>query len=100
MEAPREEETPAGAVAGMEGLDLGGELKASHEALTFLSSIGEFGITHGTGGGRGDGGTKGGRGGRETGGASSGSTWFWHLRSPQTVLWNNIIIVAASHKIQ
>ncbi|XP_040027797.2 ciliogenesis-associated TTC17-interacting protein isoform X1 [Gasterosteus aculeatus] len=39
MEAPREEETPAGAVAGMEGLDLGGELKASHEALTFLSSI-------------------------------------------------------------
>ncbi|XP_037314204.2 ciliogenesis-associated TTC17-interacting protein isoform X1 [Pungitius pungitius] len=39
MEAPLEEETPAGALAGIEGLDLGGELKASDEALTFLSSI-------------------------------------------------------------
>ncbi|XP_054452150.1 ciliogenesis-associated TTC17-interacting protein [Anoplopoma fimbria] len=39
MEAPLEDETPAGALAGIEGLDLAMELKASDEALTFMSSV-------------------------------------------------------------
>ncbi|XP_037642683.1 ciliogenesis-associated TTC17-interacting protein-like [Sebastes umbrosus] len=39
MEAPLEDETPAGAAAGIEGLELGEELKASDEANTFMSSI-------------------------------------------------------------
>lgn len=41
MEPPEEEETPAGASAGIEGAEPGEELKASDEALTFMSSIGE-----------------------------------------------------------
>ncbi|XP_068594319.1 ciliogenesis-associated TTC17-interacting protein isoform X1 [Cebidichthys violaceus] len=39
MEAPLEDETPGGALAGIEGLDLGVELNASDEALTFMSSV-------------------------------------------------------------
>ncbi|KAM6919959.1 ciliogenesis-associated TTC17-interacting protein [Lycodopsis pacificus] len=39
MEAPLGDETPAGALAGIEGLDLGVELKASDEALTLMSSV-------------------------------------------------------------
>ncbi|XP_078120758.1 ciliogenesis-associated TTC17-interacting protein isoform X1 [Sander vitreus] len=39
MEAPLEDETPAGALAGIEGLDLGEKLKSSDEAITFMSSI-------------------------------------------------------------
>lgn len=34
-----EDETPAGSLTGFEGLE---ELKASEEAATFMSSIGEF----------------------------------------------------------
>ncbi|XP_044074962.1 ciliogenesis-associated TTC17-interacting protein [Siniperca chuatsi] len=39
MEAPLEDETPAGALAGIEGPDHAEELKASDEAITFMSSI-------------------------------------------------------------
>lgn len=44
MEAPLEDETPAGALAGIEGLDLGEKLKSSDEAITFMSSIGELSV--------------------------------------------------------
>lgn len=39
MEAPLEDDTPAGALTGTEGPDYGEELKASDEAITFMSSI-------------------------------------------------------------
>ncbi|XP_022610961.1 ciliogenesis-associated TTC17-interacting protein isoform X2 [Seriola dumerili] len=39
MEAPLEDETPAGALAGTEGPSHGEELKASDEAITFMSSV-------------------------------------------------------------
>ncbi|TMS09720.1 Ciliogenesis-associated TTC17-interacting protein [Larimichthys crocea] len=39
MEAPLEDETPAGALAGIEVPDHGEELKASDEALTLMSSF-------------------------------------------------------------
>lgn len=42
MEASPEDETPAGALAKTEELDHGEDLKASEEAITFMSSIGEF----------------------------------------------------------
>lgn len=44
MEAPLEDETPAGALAGIEVPDHGEELKASDEALTLMSSFGEFSV--------------------------------------------------------
>lgn len=42
MEAPLEDETPAGTLADIEGPDHGEEMKASEEAITFMSSVGEF----------------------------------------------------------
>lgn len=42
MEAPLEDEAPAGTLAGTEGPNHGEELKASDEAITFMSSIGEL----------------------------------------------------------
>lgn len=42
MEASPEDETPAGTLAKTEELDHGEDLKASEEAITFMSSIGEF----------------------------------------------------------
>lgn len=41
MEAPLEDVTPQG-TSEVEGLDHGEEKKASEEALTFMSSVGEF----------------------------------------------------------
>lgn len=42
MQAPLEDDTPADALAGVEGPDHGEDLKASDEAITFMSSIGEL----------------------------------------------------------
>uniref|UniRef100_A0A3B4TKH9 Ciliogenesis-associated TTC17-interacting protein n=1 Tax=Seriola dumerili TaxID=41447 RepID=A0A3B4TKH9_SERDU len=42
MEAPLEDETPAGALAGTEGPSHGEELKASDEAITFMSKPAEL----------------------------------------------------------
>lgn len=42
MEALLEDETHAGALAGIEGSDHGEVLKASEEAIAFMSSIGEL----------------------------------------------------------
>lgn len=42
MEASPEDETLAGAFAKTEELDHGEDLKASEEAITFMSSIGEL----------------------------------------------------------
>lgn len=42
MEASPQDDTPAGAFAKTEELDQGEDLKASDEAITFMSSIGEF----------------------------------------------------------
>lgn len=44
MESPQESETPAGALKEVEGPDHGEEMKASKEAITFVSSIGEFSV--------------------------------------------------------
>lgn len=46
MEAPLEDETPAGTLADIEGPDHGVEMKASEEAITFMSSVGEFFSVH------------------------------------------------------
>ncbi len=42
MEAPLEDETPAGALAGTEGPDHGEELRASDGATALMSGIGEL----------------------------------------------------------
>lgn len=44
MEAPLEDQTPAGALAENEGPDHEEVLKGSVEAITFMSSIGEYSV--------------------------------------------------------
>lgn len=79
MEAPLEDETPAGAVARTEGPEDGEELKASDEATTFMSSTGELSAHF-------PGESAVSTGGRDCVPLRVSTTWSWHISSCPTLI--------------